>query len=48
MALPDFQSTMLPSLKLAGDGEFHKFINIAYKCANGFGLIVEFRQGNQK
>ena len=47
MAIPDFQSIILPSLELAGDGEFHKFINIVYDCANGFGLPVEFRQGNQ-
>ncbi|MBN1618391.1 restriction endonuclease [Candidatus Dojkabacteria bacterium] len=41
MAIPDFQSIMLPLLKLAGDGEVHNFHNAVDKLANEFGLSEE-------
>ena len=38
MAIPDFQSIMLPLLNLAGDGEVHNFHDVVDKLANKFGL----------
>ena len=41
MSIPDFQSIMLPLLKLAGDGEVHNFHDVVDKLANEFGLSEE-------
>jgi restriction system protein len=41
MAIPDFQSIMLPLLKLAGDGEVHGFHDAVEKLANIFVLSEE-------
>jgi restriction system protein len=41
MAIPDFQSIMLPLLKLAGDGNVYNFHNIVEKLSNEFSLSNE-------
>jgi restriction system protein len=41
MAIPDFQSIMLPLLKLAGDGEIHNIIDATDKLAQEFNLTEE-------
>ena len=41
MSIPDFQSIMLPLLKLAGDGDVHNFHNAVEKLGNEFGLSEE-------
>lgn len=41
MTIPDFQSIMLPLLKLAGDGNIHGFHNVVEKLANELGLSNE-------
>ncbi len=41
MTIPDFQSIMLPLLRLAGDGEVHNFHNVVEKLADKFGLSEE-------
>lgn len=41
MAIPDFQSIMLPLLKLAGNGEVHNFHDTVEKLAQEFGLSEE-------
>jgi len=41
MAIPDFQSIMLPLLKLAGDGEMHDINDATEKLAKEFQLTDE-------
>ncbi len=43
MAIPDFQSLMLPVLKLAGDGSEHKFRDAVDQLAEDSGLTNEER-----
>lgn len=38
MAVPDFQSIMLPLLKLAGDGQVHNFFDVVEELAKEFDL----------
>lgn len=38
MAIPDFQSIMLPLLNLAGDGQEHRYRDAVEKLADGFSL----------
>ena len=40
MAIPDYQSLMLPVLKLASDGKEHKFSSAVEELADEFGLSV--------
>jgi restriction system protein len=44
MAIPDFQTIMLPLLKLAGDGEEHSLRETMETLANEFGLTDEERR----
>ncbi len=44
MAIPDYQSIMLPLLKLAGDGETHQFRASVEALARHFGLSDEERR----
>lgn len=44
MAIPDYQSIMLPLLKLAGDQQEHKMKDITDELANQFGLTEDERQ----
>ncbi|MBI4372066.1 MAG: restriction endonuclease [Elusimicrobia bacterium] len=44
MAIPDFQSIMLPLLKLAGDGQEHRYLEAIDKLADGFALSAEERR----
>ncbi len=41
MAIPDFQSIMLPLLELAGDGEVHSTQQAVDDLADRFGLTEE-------
>ena len=41
MAIPDFQSVMLPLLQLAGDGEIHRIQNATQKLSEHFNLTEE-------
>ena len=41
MAIPDFQSVMLPLLQLAGDGEIHRIQNATRKLSEHFNLTEE-------
>ena len=41
MTIPDFQSIMLPLLKLAGDGEIHNVNNATGELAKVFNLSNE-------
>ena len=41
MAIPDYQSIMLPLLKLAGDGETHQFRATVDALAQHFNLTEE-------
>ena len=43
MAIPDYQSLMLPVLQLASDGKEHKFSQAVEMLANKFGLTTEER-----
>ena len=43
MAIPDYQTLMLPVLKLASDGKEHKFSQAVEMLANEFGLTTEER-----
>lgn len=43
MAIPDYQSLMLPVLKLASDGKEHKFSGAVEGLADEFGLSMEER-----
>jgi restriction system protein len=38
MAIPDYQTVMLPLLSLAGDGQEHKIRDATNALANSFGL----------
>nr|HPI78877.1 winged helix-turn-helix domain-containing protein [bacterium] len=44
MAIPDFQSLMLPILKLSADGEEHLMKNAVEKLADEFKLSEEERK----
>ena len=44
MAIPDYQSIMLPLLKLAGDGETHKFGEGVDALARHYELTDEERK----
>ena len=41
MAIPDYQSLMLPVLKLASDGKEHKFSGAVEALADEFGLNTD-------
>jgi len=43
VAIPDFQTLMLPVLKLAADGEEHKFRQAVEELAEEFNLSTEER-----
>lgn len=43
MAIPDYQTLMLPVLKLASDGKEHKFSQSVEELADEFNLITEER-----
>ncbi len=43
MAIPDFQSIMLPLLRLAGDGEIHNITNATEKLADEYNLSEDER-----
>lgn len=43
MAIPDYQTLMLPVLKLASDGKEHKFSQAVEELANKFSLTTEER-----
>lgn len=43
MAIPDYQTLMLPVLKLASDGKEHKFSSAVEGLADEFGLTMEER-----
>ncbi len=43
MAIPDYQSCMLPLLRLAGDGEVHSMREAVEKLSDEFGLTAEER-----
>lgn len=43
MSIPDYQTLMLPVLKLAGDGKEHKFSQAVEALANEFALSAEER-----
>lgn len=44
MAIPDYQSLMLPLLKLAADGQEHRLSDVTEVLANQFALTKEERQ----
>lgn len=44
MGIPDYQSKMLPLLKLSNDGEIHKFRDSVEYLANYFGLSTDERK----
>ena len=44
MAIPDYQTLMLPVLKVAGDGQEHRMSNVVNELAREFGLTEEERQ----
>jgi restriction system protein len=44
MAIPDFQSVMLPLLRLAGDGREYALLDAAHRLADEFGLTPAERQ----
>jgi restriction system protein len=44
MAIPDYQTLMLPVLKVAGDGQEHRIGDAINQLANDFGLTEEERQ----
>ncbi len=43
MAIPDYQTLMLPVLKLASDGQEHKFAHAIEHLAQEFGLTDDER-----
>lgn len=43
MAIPDYQTLMLPVLRLASDGNVHKFSEAVEKLADDFELSTEER-----
>jgi len=44
MAIPDYQTLMLPTLKVAADGEEHRFSDVIAKLAEEFRLTPEEQQ----
>jgi hypothetical protein len=44
MAVPDFQTLMLPFLKVASDGQEHMLADVSAKLADEFGLTAEDRK----
>src|ERR1700730_4834338 len=44
MALPDYQTLMLPVLKVAGDGQEHRIGDVVNQLAREFGLTEEEQQ----
>jgi len=44
MAIPDYQTLMLPVLKVAGDGQEHRIGDVINQLAREFGLTEEERQ----
>jgi len=44
MAIPDYQTTMLPLLKFAGDNNEHRFRDTVQTLANEFDLTEEERK----
>jgi restriction system protein len=44
MAIPDYQTLMLPVLKVAGDGQEHRISNVVNQLARDFGLTEEEQQ----
>jgi len=44
MAIPDYQALMLPTLKVAGDGQEHRISDVVNQLAVEFGLTEEERQ----
>jgi restriction system protein len=44
MAIPDYQTLMLPVLKVAGDGQEHRIGDVVNDLAREFGLTVEEQQ----
>jgi len=44
MAIPDYQTLMLPILKIAGDGQEHRISDVVDQLARGFQLTEEERQ----
>jgi restriction system protein len=44
MAIPDYETLMLPLLKIAGDGQEHRISDIVDQLARDFKLTEEERQ----
>lgn len=44
MAIPDYETLMLPVLKVAGDGQEHRISDVVNQLAHDFGLTKEERQ----
>jgi restriction system protein len=44
MAIPDYQTLMLPILKIAGDGQEHRISDVVDQLAHDFQLTEEERQ----
>ncbi len=44
MAIPDYETLMLPVLKVAGDGQEHRIGNVVNQLARDFGLTEEEKQ----
>ena len=44
MAIPDYQTLMLPILKIAGDGQEHRISDVVDQLARDFQLTDEERQ----
>jgi len=44
MAIPDYETLMLPVLKVAGDGQEHRIGNVVNQLARDFGLTDEEKQ----
>src|SRR6266851_5901474 len=44
MAIPDYQTLMLPVLKVAGDGQEHRIGDVVNQLARDFGLTEQERQ----
>ena len=44
MAIPDYQTLMLPVLKVAGDGQEHRISNVVSQLSHDFGLTAEEQQ----
>lgn len=44
MAIPDYETLMLPVLRIAGDGHEHRIGDLVDQLASDFGLTVEEQQ----